>query len=186
VTVSAKDTTGASGSTSFTWTVSTSGGGGCTAKQLLGNPGFETGSAAPWSATPGVINPSSAGEAAHSGNYLAWLDGYGSTHTDTLSQSVSIPAGCKNATFSYWLHIDTAESGSTAFDTLNVQVLSSSGSVLATIGSFSNVNAASGYQQHSANLAAYVGQTITLKFTGSEDSSLQTSFVVDDTALNVS
>jgi serine protease len=186
VTVSAKDTTGASGSTSFTWTVSTSGGGGCTAKQLLGNPGFETGSAAPWSATAGVINPSSAGEPAHSGTYVAWLDGYGSTHTDTLSQSVSIPAGCKNATFSYWLHIDTAESGSTAFDTLKVQVLSSSGSVLATIGSFSNVNAASGYQQHSANLAAYVGQTITLKFTGSEDSSLQTSFVVDDTALNVS
>jgi hypothetical protein len=186
VTVSAKDTTGASGSTSFTWTVSSSGGGGCTAKQLLGNPGFETGSAAPWTATAGVINPSSAGEPAHSGNYVAWLDGYGTTHTDTLSQSVSIPAGCKNATFSYWLHIDTAEFGSTAYDTLKVQVLSSSGTVLATIGSFSNVNAASGYQQRSANLAAYVGQTITLKFTGSEDASLQTSFVVDDTALNVS
>jgi serine protease len=186
VTVSAKDTTGASGSTSLTWTVSASGGGGCTAKQLLGNPGFETGSAAPWSATAGVINPSSAGEPAHSGNYVAWLDGYGTTHTDTLSQSVSIPAGCKNAGFSYWLHIDTAEFGSTAYDTLKVQVLSSSGAVLATIGSFSNVNAASGYQQHSANLAAYVGKTITLKFTGKEDASLQTSFVVDDTALNVS
>jgi serine protease len=186
VTVSAKDTTGASGSTSFTWTVASSGGGGCTAKQLLGNPGFETGAAAPWSATAGVINPSSAGEPAHSGNYVAWLDGYGTTHTDTLSQSVSIPAGCKNASFSYWLHIDTAESGSIAYDTLKVQVLSSSGAVLATIGSFSNVNAASGYQQHSANVAAYVGQTIRLKFTGSEDASLQTSFVVDDTALNVS
>jgi len=29
-------------------------------------------------------------------------------------------------------------------------------------------------------------QTATLKFTGVEDSSLQTSFVIDDTALNVS
>jgi hypothetical protein len=30
------------------------------------------------------------------------------------------------------------------------------------------------------------GQTVSLKFTGAEDSSLQTLFVVDDTALNVS
>ena len=35
-------------------------------------------------------------------------------------------------------------------------------------------------------LSGYAGQTITLKFTGSEDSELQTSFVIDDTAVNVS
>jgi hypothetical protein len=29
-------------------------------------------------------------------------------------------------------------------------------------------------------------QTVTLRFTGTEDNSLQTSFVVDDNALNVS
>jgi serine protease len=187
-TVTAKDSTGATGSAAFTWTVaSSSGGGGCTAKQLLGNPGFETGSAAPWSATAGVINSSAAGEPAHSGSYLAWLDGYGTTHTDTLSQSVAIPSGCTNYTFSFWLHIDTSEyTTTTAYDTLKVQVLSSSGSVLATLGTFSNLNAVSGYLQHSYSLASYAGQTVTLKFTGSEDSSLQTSFVIDDTALNVS
>ena len=32
----------------------------------------------------------------------------------------------------------------------------------------------------------YAGQTVTLKFTGTEDSSLATSFLIDDTALNVS
>jgi hypothetical protein len=185
-TVKATDTTGASGSASFTWTVA-SGVGGCTAQQLLGNPGFETGSAAPWTATPGVISSSSAGEPAHSGNWVAWLDGYGTTHTDTLAQTVTVPATCKNATFSYWLHIDTAETTTTtAYDTLKVQVLSSTGTVLATIGSFSNLNAAAGYQQHSVSVAAYIGQKVTLKFTGTEDYSLQTSFVVDDTALNVS
>jgi hypothetical protein len=36
------------------------------------------------------------------------------------------------------------------------------------------------------NLSAFAGQTVTLKFTGTEDFLLQTSFVVDDTALNVS
>ena len=44
-TVTAKDSTGASGSASFTWTVSGSGGGtGCTSSgQKLTNPGFESG-----------------------------------------------------------------------------------------------------------------------------------------------
>jgi subtilase family serine protease len=186
VTVTAKDTTGASGSTSFTWTINTSGGGGCTAAQLLGNPGFETGSAAPWTSTAGVINPNGAGETAHSGNWYAWLDGYGFTHTDTLAQSVTIPANCVSATFSFWLHIDTAETTTTtAFDTLKVQVLNSSGTVLSTLATFSNLNHITGYAQHSYSLSSFIGQTITLKFTGSEDSSLQTSFVVDDNALNV-
>jgi hypothetical protein len=185
VTVTAKDTTGATGSASFTWTISSAS--GCTAKQLLGNPGFETGSAAPWTSTAGVINPNGAGETAHSGNWYAWLDGYGTTHTDTLAQKVTVPSGCSTYTASFWLHIDTAETTTTtAYDTLKVQVLNSSGTVLATLATFSNLNHASGYQQHSYNLAAYAGQTITLKFTGTEDASLQTSFVVDDTAFNVS
>jgi hypothetical protein len=185
VTVTAKDTTGATGSASFTWTISSSGS-GCTAAQLLGNPGFETGSAAPWTSTAGVINPNGAGETAHSGTYYAWLDGYGTTHTDTLAQTVTIPATCTTATFSFWLHIDTAETtNTTAFDTLKIQVLNSSGTVLSTLATFSNLNHNTGYAQHSYSLSSFIGQKITLKFTGSEDSSLQTSFVVDDNALNV-
>ncbi|MBM9508209.1 hydrolase [Actinacidiphila acididurans] len=159
------------------------GGGTCTPAQLLANPGFESGNTA-WSASSGVIT-NSTGEAAHSGSYKAWLDGYGTATTDTLSQSVSVPAGCA-ATFSFWLHIDTAETGSTAYDNLTVQVLNSSGTVLRTLGTYSNVNAASGYAQKSFDLSAYAGQNVTVKFTGTEGSKLQTSFVVDDTALNVS
>ncbi|HZP51240.1 putative Ig domain-containing protein, partial [Actinocrinis sp.] len=186
VTVTAKDGTGASGSASFSWTVNPTSG-GCTAAQLLGNPGFETGSASPWTSTAGVINPNGAGETSHSGTYYAWLDGYGTTHTDTLAQKVSIPSTCKNANFSFYLHIDTSETTTTtAYDTLKVQVLNSSGTVVGTLATYSNLNHISGYAQHSFSLASYIGQTITLKFTGSEDSSLQTSFVVDDNALNVS
>ncbi|AUY54618.1 S53 family peptidase [Streptomyces sp. CB01881] len=176
-TVTATDTTGASGSTTFTWTV-TGTGGGCPATQLLGNPGFETGSAAPWSATAGVVD-NSGSEAAHAGSWKSWLDGYGSTHTDTLSQSVTVPQGCR-ATLSFYLHIDTAESGSTVYDKLTVQAGST------TLATFSNVNAAAGYTLRSYDLSAFAGQTVTVKFTGTEDSSLQTSFVIDDTALNIS
>jgi serine protease len=179
VTVTATDTTNASGSASFTWTISTSGG-GCTPRQLLANPGFESGSAS-WSATPAVIGQNGPAEPAHSGTWDAWLDGYGTTHTDTLSQSVTIPAGCTGTTFSFWLHIDTAETTTTTqFDKLTITAGST------TLGTFSNLNHASGYQQHSFSLGSFAGQTVTLKFTGTEDVSLQTSFVVDDTAVNTS
>ena len=55
-----------------------------------------------------------------------------------------------------------------------------------TLATYSNLNKATGYAQRSFYLSSFAGQTVTLKFTGVEDSSLQTSFVVDDTALNVS
>ena len=168
-----------SGSATFTFTV-TGGGGGCTAPgQKLGNPGFETGTAAPWSASSGVID-SSAGQAPHSGSWKAWLNGYGTTRTDTLSQSVAIPAGC-SATLTFWLHIDSAETTtSVQYDRLTVKVGST------TLATYSNLNKAAGYTQRSFNVSSFAGQTVTISFTGTEDSSLQTSFVIDDTALNVS
>jgi len=58
--------------------------------------------------------------------------------------------------------------------------------VLGTLASYSNLDHASGYALRSFSLAPYIGQTITLKFTGSEDNTLQTSFVIDDTAIDVS
>jgi serine protease len=185
VTETVKDSV--SGKTSSaTKSVSVSSGGG--SSQLLGNPGFETGTASPWSMSSGVLcsNSSCSGEVAHNGSWFAWLDGYGTTHTDTVSQQVSIPSGKSSATLQFYLHIDTAETTTTsAYDKLTVQVLNSSGAVIATLGTFSNLNAASGYQVHSYNLSSYIGQTVTVKFTGTEDASLQTSFVLDDVTLTV-
>jgi hypothetical protein len=161
------------------------GGGTCTASELLGNQGFETGTASPWATSASVIF-SGTKEPARTGSFVAWLDGYGVTHTDTLSQTVTLPSGCTNYSLTYWLHIDTAETSSTAFDTMKAQVLNSSGTVLSTLATYTNVNAAAGFQQRSFSLAAFAGQTVTLKFTGVEGTQLQTSFVIDDTALNVS
>lgn len=81
-------------------------------QQLLGNPGFETGTASPWVASTGIIDNSTS-EAAHSGAWKAWLDGYGSSHTDTLYQQVTIPSTATSATLTFWLHIDTAETTTT-------------------------------------------------------------------------
>jgi Zn-dependent metalloprotease len=177
-TVTATDSTGATGSASFTWTVSTSGGGTCTSAQLLGNAGFESG-ATTWTASSGVITNSTS-EAAHGGSYKAWLDGYGSTHTDTLSQSVTIPSGCK-ASLTFYLHIDTAETTtSTAYDKLTVTAGST------TLATYSNLNKATGYVLKTFDVSSLAGTTATIKFSGVEDTSLQTSFVIDDTALTTS
>jgi subtilisin family serine protease len=171
--------------TSYALTVSSAGGGCSSPGQKLANPGFESGSAS-WTATAGVIGQwGSSGQPTHSGTWNAWLDGYGTTHTDTLSQAVSVPGGCSTYTLSFWLHIDTAETTTTvAYDTLKVQVID--GATTTTLATYSNLNKGSGYTQRSFNLASYAGHTVTVKFVGTEDISLQTSFVIDDTALNVS
>jgi serine protease len=171
-------------SSAKTQAVTVSSGGG--SSQLLGNTGFESGSASPWTMSSGVLcsNSSCSGETAHAGSWFAWMDGYGTTHTDTVSQSVSIPAGKSSATLSFYLHVDTAETTTTsAYDKLTVQVVN--GSTTTTLGTFSNLNKNTGYAQKTFDMSAFIGKTVTIKFTGTEDSSLQTSFVLDDITLSV-
>ena len=178
--------TGTGGGITHTATVTlTVTGGGTT--QLLGNPGFENGSSAPapWTVTAGVID-SSTGEPAHSGSWKAWMDGYGTTHTDSILQTVTIPSTAVSATLAFWLHIDTAETTTTtAFDTLKVQIRNTSGTVLSTLATYSNLNANTGFAQKSFDVTSFKGQTIQVFLVGTEDTSLQTSFVVDDFTLNV-
>jgi subtilisin family serine protease len=180
VTVTARDTAGLSGSVSFGWTVNPIGGGCTSPGQKIANPGFESG-ATSWTATASVIGQwGGSGQPTHSGTWNAWMDGYGTTHTDTLAQTVVLPTGCSSYSLTFWLHVDSAETTtSTQFDTLKVTMGAT------TLATYSNLNKATGYLQKSFNVSAFAGQTVTLKFTATEDSSLQTSFVVDDTALNV-
>ncbi|MBM2620358.1 M20/M25/M40 family metallo-hydrolase [Actinoplanes sp. LDG1-06] len=168
-----------SASHSASYALTVAGTGACTSPgQKLGNPGFET-ATAPWTASSGVIAANTGEGSPRSGTRSAWLNGYGSTRTETLSQSVTPPAGCSSYTLSFYLKISTAETTTTTqYDKLTVQAGST------TLQVFSNLNAGA-YTLRSYNLAAFAGQTVTIKFTGVEDSSLKTSFVIDDTALTV-
>ena len=149
--------------------------------ELLLNRGFESG-AVNWVATAGVIT-NSTGQTPRSGAWYAWLDGYGTTHTDTLFQDVTVPANVNSVTLTFWLKITTAETTTTtAFDRLQVQVRNTSNTVLSTLATFSNLNKTTGYVQRTFDLTAFRGQTIRIYFLGTEDSSLQTSFVIDDTS----
>ena len=171
----------AAGNVGTSSTVSFSISNGTTATELVKNGGFESG-ATSWTQTTGVINNDS-GEAAHTGSYKAWLDGYGSAHTDYVRQSITIPSTATKATLDFFMHIDTAETTtSTAYDTLSAQVITSAGKYV-TLATWSNLNAAAGYQEHTVDLSAYVGQTIQVNFYGVEDGSSQTSFVIDDVSV---
>jgi hypothetical protein len=146
---------------------------------LLANPGFESG-AAVWSASAGTIT-SSTGRPAHTGTWKAWLGGNGTTASENVAQSVTIPATATAPALSFWLRTDTAESGSTAYDTLRVQVVS--GTTTTTLATYSNVGANATWTQKSLSLSAFKGKTVTVRLAMTEDASLQTSFVVDDTAV---
>ena len=150
------------------------------------NAGFENGASrpAPWVTTSGVIDNNQVSEAAHAGSWKAWLDGYGVAHTDTLGLQVTIPATANVGTLTFYMHVDTAERSRTvAYDTLQVQVRDLSGNVLGTIPVASNLDAAAGYAQKTVDLSPYLGKACQVVLVGKEDSSLQTSFVVDDFSL---
>jgi hypothetical protein len=160
-------------SANATLTVSSS-----SATERVVNGGFESGTTG-WAGTTGVIG-SYAGQTAYEGTRFAWLGGNGTTASETITQAVAIPSTATAASLSFALHIDTAETTTTsAYDKLVVTVKNSAGTVLGTLATYSNLNKATGYQIRTFSLLPYKGQTVTLSFAMTEDSSLQTSFVVD-------
>jgi hypothetical protein len=177
VTVTLTDAASKTATAGFTWTVTT-GGGGCTPGTIVGNGGFESGSA-PWTATANVIGTWSQ-YPARSGTRNAWLNGGGQVQTDNIAQSVTIPAGCTSASLRFWIRITTAETENVVYDRLTVTMGSS------TVASYSNLNKTIGYVEKVINVGQFAGQTVTLKFNGVEDWSLQTSFVVDDVSISAS
>ncbi len=149
--------------------------------ELLLNRGFESG-AVNWTATAGVIT-NSTGQTPRTGSFYAWLDGYGTTHTDSLFQQIAVPASATTVTLSFWLKINSSETTTvTPFDTLQVQIRNSSNTVLTTLATYSNLNETTGYVLKTFDISSFKGQTIRIYFLGVEDSSLQTSFVIDDTS----
>jgi len=187
VTVTAADTTGASGSATFTWTVNPAAA-GCGAQQLIQNGGFQSGSLSPWTASSGVLTSASSSHPSYptSDAYLAWLDGYSEAHTDTLAQTVTIPATCTTAVLSYWVEVSSTVTSPTkeAENTLVLDILNSSGTVVQTVPVATAANNGPDYVEYTTNLGAYVGDTITVKFIATEISGGDTAFYEDDNALN--
>jgi hypothetical protein len=66
-----------------------------------------------------------------------------------------------------------------------VEVRSTSGTLLSTLGSYTNANSsgAGQYTQKSFSLASWRGQTVRVQFRATTDFSLPTSFRIDDVSL---
>ena len=113
--------------------------------------------------------------------YLSNADGSaGNNLIGEMSQQFTIPSNATSTILTYWYSITTQDTSSTAHDYLNVTVRNSSGVYLASPGFYSNLNHTTGYQEATYDLTAFRGQTVTLDFLGTTDSSYPTVFRIDD------
>jgi Zn-dependent metalloprotease len=162
----------------FTVTQAGTGGGGT---ELIVNPGFESGTS-PWVASGQITF--SAGSFPHSGANYVVVNGVDST-TGTIYQTVTVPSG--GASLNFWLNISTQEAaGAAVYDRLFIEVRNTSGTLLATLATFSNQNggAAGSYVLRGPySLSSFAGQTVRVQFRGTNDVTLPTNFRIDDVSV---
>lgn len=152
--------------------------------ELIVNGGFEGGSNGWSSEDISKVVGSWSQQKAFAGSAYAWLCGYGKTTKQHLYQGVNIPSDVASAKLSFQLHIDTAETTkSTQYDTLKLYVVNAQGSVLGTLAAFSNLDARTGFVQKGYDLSNYKGQNVYVYFLAQEDTTSQTSFVIDNVSL---
>ncbi len=145
---------------------------------LVDNPSFESGKSG-WTKSPGVIISNDSSGIARSGKWWAELGNNGSEVTESLSQSITIPAASK-VTLSFYLLGYTRDCCD--FDTFKVQVTPAGGSpkIVKTIG---NSTADLTYHRQTVNMSAYAGKRVTLKFLSDEDFLTTTGWLIDDIAV---
>jgi Zn-dependent metalloprotease len=163
----------------FTVTQAGTTGGGV---QLITNGGFESGTT-PWIISGQVTR--STGAYPHGGTAYMILGGVNST-TGTLYQQVTVASG-SSPNLSFWLNVTTGEAaGASIYDRLFIEVRNTSGTLLATLATFSNQNSGTAgvyVLRGNYNLGAYAGQTVRIQFRSTQDVSLPTSFRVDDVSV---
>ena len=150
----------------------------------LGNPGFESGTTS-WtqSSTAGTPIITNDAAAARSGSQYAWLGGANNV-TDTLTQTLAIPAG--TARLQFWYRITTAETITSRFDILTITLNdASSGAELMELGSLSNLDRTTAYVQSPVyDVSAFGNRSVRLQFRAVSDGSDLTSFRIDDLTVN--
>jgi len=153
--------------------------------ELFSNGGFE-GSVAPTvlsGANAYYVNP---GNYPHAGTGYAYL-GTTNNVASSVYQQISIPSTAASANLTFWLNVTSDETTTaTQYDKLYVEVRNTAGTLLATLGTYSNLNkgTAGVYSQKGAfSLLAYKGQTVRVQFRATTDTTLQTTFRLDDVSV---
>jgi hypothetical protein len=127
----------------------------------------------------------STGGVEHSGSGYGYL-AKANAVSGTIFQDVTIPAGT-SPVLSFWLNVTSDEPSATiASDKLKVELLNTSGAVLATLATYSNLDktAAGVYGAKGGfALGAYAGETVRLQFRASTNAANVTAFRIDDVAI---
>ncbi len=153
--------------------------------ELIVNGGLE-GSQSPWVSSGTGVFYIANGSSPHGGTGYIYF-GVNNSVAGQTYQQVSIPSTAPTANLTFWLNVSSSETTTTTqYDKLFVEVRNTSGTLLATLATYSNLNKATAgsYTQRGAfNLSAYKGQTVRVQFRTTTDSSVTTTFRVDDVSL---
>jgi len=156
---------------------------GSTGSELLVNGTLE-GSSSPWVLSGSGAFYTANGSYPQSGTGYLYF-GVNNSVTGQTYQQVSIPSTATGA-LTFWLNVTSNETTTTTqYDKLFVEVRNTSGSLLATLATYSNLSkgTAGVYSQKSFDVSAYKGQTIRVQFRTTTDSSATTTFRVDTVSL---
>ncbi len=140
----------------------------------LVNGGFESGRNVGWSESSARGYAIVTTGTSHAGSWRAWHGGANS-ETAEISQSYTVPS--TGGTLVYWYRI--ASSDVCGYDYGYVRANTT------TLKTYSlcSSTASTTWKQGSVSLAAYAGQTISIKFRATTDSSYTSSFYVDDVSV---
>ena len=142
-----------------------------TTAQLLKNRGFESGNVT-WTSSPSSIINNTTTFPPNTGSWKAQLNGKGVTNTAFIYQQITIPSNACTAKLLFYLRVASMETTTTSVnDKLKVQILDSSGFLLKTLKTYSNLDKSSSYAKNSFSLIGFKGKTIRVEFLGTENSS---------------
>lgn len=149
------------------------------------NGGFEAGSAG-WTSQSNGVPPRDL-----TGNFYPYRGAQGAilaganNADDRLAQQITLPAAATEVRLTFWWSLFTEEAPGAAFDTLRVQLFQpGANSPLTTTLSVTNDSAESLlWNFATADLAAYAGQTVELRFTGTSDGNRPTTFFFDEVSV---
>ena len=152
-------------------------------QNAMQNAGFESGPPGPpWGQSSQAGNELISGERAHSGAWSARFAGYNNA-LDKLYQGFTVPISATQATFEFWWYMTSSDSSVTPFDYLDVTLQSPLGTDLTAPVQINNTNTRGQWIRLPVvftGLGSWIGQPMWLNFAARTDSTLATTFFVDD------
>ncbi len=156
--------------------------------EYLRNGNFEAGpNTASWTASNSSnrVDPLIYRTSARASLYGGWF-GNVLNYTDTLKQSITLPADRDGATLRFWRYVRSSEATTSERDTLQVLLISANGNeqLMKTITTAVARNQWV-LETVPLDLASISGASTTLAFRGTNNATLVSSFYVDDVALTM-